>query len=413
MVINTKTIHICKNDKSFTNYIELWYKVSSDTEHIAARALLPRLLLATSKKYPTEDDMERALTLNYITGEKSGTIMLGNSCFFTICMEIPQKKKIKDFNVTKCLDFIMDIIYRPNVKENRFVQFDEKIKILKSNMEHTAKEKIASSIEEIKKILDEDGSLINSLYHHQEQLDILTAEKEYQFYKEIVYQKPFIFLHGNDEVQEIKTYLTKYFDAYSDISMNIEKEHHYLTLNHDGKEIEVKKSYRESLLSLIYKVDNMKEDDEKYLIMVNDILSYKSSNLLLKKLRIEKKLVYRANSMLMKKYGVLVILGGIYRENKQKMIEAVNELFELFNDEEKISKILEKLHEQYECDYIRDLDGKGFLRSEFLDKFFKIEKTERELIDELKTITPSSLKQFMKRLKLDYIYFLKGETDAN
>lgn len=413
MEINTKTINICENDKSFTNYIELWYQVSSDIEYIAARSLLPRLLLATSEKYLTEDAMDRAFTLNYIIGGKSGTVKVGNSCFFTIRMEIPQKRKIKDFHLTKSLDFIMDIIYQPNVKENKFVQFDEKIKIVKSNMEHTAKDKIDSSVEEIKKILDEDGSLLDSLYHHQEQLDILTAEKEYQFYKEVVYQKPFIFLHGNDEVQEIKTYFTKYFEFYSDVSMNVEKEHHYLSLNHDGKEIEVKKSYRESLLSLIYKVDNMKEEDEKYLIMVNDILSYKSSNLLLKKLRIEKKLVYRANSMLMKKYGVLVILGGIYRENKQKMIDAVEELFEQFNDEEKISEILEHLHEEYECDYIRDLDGKGFLRNEFLDQFFKVEKTERELIDELKTITPSSLKRFMKRLKLDYIYFLKGENDAN
>lgn len=412
MKISTKNISFCKNDISFTNYIELWYKIDSSDELIAKRALLPRLLLSTSKKYSNASDMDRAKTLHYILNNQSGTGIVGNCKFFKFSFEIPQKRKIKDVDLLKSLEFMLDIIYHPNVKDDEFVEYDDKLKILKSNMEHIAKDKVDATIEKLNALLDEDGSLTNYLYHHQDQLEQLTSKEEYEFYKTVVNQKPFIFLFGNEELKESEAFFQKYFAKYSDIEVDVERENHYLTLHNQVQEIEETKPYHESLLFLIYKVENMKEEDEKYLMLIKDLLTYKSTNLLHKKLRTEKKLVYHASCILEVKHGSLAIVGGIHRDNKEEMMDAVNELFESFCDEDKIKELLPNLHEEYECNLIRNLDSKSYMRNEFLDKYFNIAKTDKEIIEELKTITALELKEFMKRLKLDYIYFLRGEEDA-
>ena len=69
---STKKIHFIKNEKNNTNLIELWFPIDSRDENIAIRAILPRLLLYTSEKYPVEYFIEREYMRNYMLKTSSG-----------------------------------------------------------------------------------------------------------------------------------------------------------------------------------------------------------------------------------------------------------------------------------------------------------------------------------------------------
>lgn len=410
---STDKILFFKNDITYTNMIELWYPIDNDKEHIALRSILPDLIMGTSQEFPEENMMERAYMKHYILKVGKEIVKVGTQKFLFFRLEVPQKRKVREFDFASSIELFLNNIYHPYVDDTGFVKFDEKLELLKKEMQHIKKDKKESTTKELLSLLDQDGSLTRGLYYHQEQLDTLTSKETYEYYYHAIHDnKPFIFLFGNEELLEAQTILESYFSAYPNVTISLEKDFHFLKRNKTIKEVEVKKQYRESLLYLVYKIEDMKEEDRIFVQIVANMLSSNVSRWLFNKLRIQEKLVYSASCSSFSKYGMFIIGCGIHQKNKNKSIEKVKEIFEELNDIDKISSILNRLREDDECYLIRYLDWKYNMFDEQTTQYFGIEETTEKLINQVQTVTPKQVQEFLNRIKLDFIYFLKGEEDA-
>ncbi len=411
---STEQVQFIKNEKNYTNLIELWFPIASRDEDIAIRAILPKLLFYTSEKYPNEYLIEREYMRNYMLKTSSGVEQVGNQLLYSFRLIIPQKRNIKDFNMKKAVQFFLDTIYHPNIDKDGFVKFEEEKYYLKQRMEQIRKSKYKSTIEEVFEILDEDGSLIDSLYHHQDQLEHLKNEDVYRYYQKVVNTyKPFIFLYGNDELLEASKLLDDFYKDFTPVSISFQKVNHFLTLHPSVKIVEKEKPYRESILCMAYKVQNMKEEDRILLILLANILDSNVSRILNEKLRNQEKLVYWTTAHSYSKHGLLGIGCGIYQNNLQVTIKKTEEMFKELNDYHKIAQILNLLKERDACELLRTQDAIYYKYDQYLTKYFGVKETNTEFMKLVQKITPEQVLAFIPRLKLDLIYFAKGVEDAD
>lgn len=410
---STEKCYFIKNDKNYSNLIELWFDIDPSDDFIAIRKILPMLLLNTSKRYSSEQQMEREYMRNYIINASSGIIEVGEKKFYTFQLKIPQKKRVKDFDIKKALSFFLDSIYFPQINDNEFVKFNEKKEQLQREIQHIYKSKYKLSWEELYQELDEDGTLTDTLFHHQEQLEYLNNQDTYHYYYKMIHShKPFIFLYGNEELKEAEVYLNNFYKDYEPRIVSLERRMHFLTLNKEIKIIETEKPYNESLLYMVYKVENMKDDDRILVKTISSILGSNVTKILFNKLRIKEKLVYWTNSEAFSTYGMFIIVAGIDKNNKQLAIEKVKELFCEINKIEVIDDALKQLRENGECFFIRSLDSFYYEYNKRVTKYFGILETQEEQFNQAKQVTAEQVLDFLSRIKLDTIDFVKGVEDA-
>ena len=107
------------------------------------------------------------------------------------------------------------------------------------------------------------------------------------------------------------------------------------------------------------------------------------------------------------RYGLLKIIIYINPKNKELAQEKVLETMEILKDEQQISPLLEKIKERKRVDLLRNLDNKYAIINDAINKELNITYTQEKRYELLKEKTANDIKNFMERLSLDTIYFLK------
>ena len=150
---------------------------------------------------------------------------------------------------------------------------------------------------------------------------------------------------GNIEEKEITPIIEKYFIKYDKEYQTLETDYiHYLTpYRTTPQKITEEKEFRDSAISLIYKVKDMKQEDNILLSLVHSLLTSLSSRLLNKKLRDEYNLIYSSEVTFFPNYGLLKITAYINPKNKDLVEEKIKEVLNSLKDENKITPLLEKI----------------------------------------------------------------------
>jgi predicted Zn-dependent peptidase len=122
-----------------------------------------------------------------------------------------------------------------------------------------------------------------------------------------------------------------------EVSFN-EDYSHFLEPRKEVFVVNEKSEFKDSALSLVYKVKDMSEDDFTKLNIVSNLLSSMSCRLLQKVLRDEFELVYSASSCCHMRSGVLEITAYINKNNKDLVIEKIKEIVLSKDKLKKLSK---------------------------------------------------------------------------
>ena len=182
------------------------------------------------------------------------------------------------------------------------------------------------------KLVDNEGIFSRNLKDHLSQIDEITPQNLYDYWKEkIKNNTPIIFIMGNIEEKEITPIIEKYFIKYDKEYQTLETDYiHYLTpYRTTPQKITEEKEFRDSAISLIYKVKDMKQEDNILLSLVHSLLTSLSSRLLNKKLRDEYNLIYSSEVTFFPNYGLLKITAYINPKNKDLVEEKIKEVLKL------------------------------------------------------------------------------------
>lgn len=416
LTLPTKPIFI-KNENFQTILINIIFPYQEKEEELAKQALLPAMLVYMTEKYPTEELFQKKLKENYILSYSARQITIGTTAAFNFHLEIPDKKTLKKDVIEKQVELFSEAIFHPKIENEGFDNFElkrekENLKLKIRNSEKSFKAYLNN---QTAKLVDNEGIFSRNLKDHLSQIDEITPQNLYDYWKEKINNNtPIIFIMGNIEEKEITPIIEKYFIKYDKEYQTLETDYiHYLTpYRTTPQKITEEKEFRDSAISLIYKVKDMKQEDNILLSLVHSLLTSLSSRLLNKKLRDEYNLIYSSEVTFFPNYGLLKITAYINPKNKDIVEEKIKEVLNSLKNQNKITPLLEKIKERRRINLIRSLDNKYSIMNDNIFKTLKIDYTSEESYNLLKEKTAKDVAEFIDRLSLDTTYFLK-ESDKH
>ena len=416
LTLPTKPIFI-KNENFQTILINIIFPYQEKEEELAKQALLPAMLVYITEKYPTEELFQKKLKENYILSYSARQITIGTTAAFNFHLEIPDKKTLKKDVIEKQVELFSEAIFHPKIENEGFDNFElkrekENLKLKIRNSEKSFKAYLSN---QTAKLVDNEGIFSRNLKDHLSQIDEITPQNLYDYWKEKINNNtPIIFIMGNIKEKEITPIIEKYFIKYDKEYQTLETDYiHYLTpYRTTPQKITEEKEFRDSAISLIYKVKDMKQEDNILLSLVHSLLTSLSSRLLNKKLRDEYNLIYSSEVTFFPNYGLLKITAYINPKNKDLVEEKIKEVLNSLKNQNKITPLLEKIKERRRINLIRSLDNKYSIMNDNIFKTLKIDYTSEESYNLLKEKTAKDVAEFIDRLSLDTTYFLK-ESDKH
>lgn len=403
--------YIIKNDKFSTIEFILIFETKYSDKYIFYLPLLKQLLLNTSKKYKTESEYRKAYKNNMIISQTMKTFRYNENLFFEFSLIVPDPKKIREYDIEESFKFFIDTIYNPNVENNEFniKQFERERDFLKADIYNSIKKVNNKAYQSFLNNVDDIGILKNNIYNNMNLIEEANPKELFDIYKKnILENKPIIFIYGNvnDNINNMIEKYIKIDNKYIIFNKNYDN---YLKPFNKIKNVEEISNYNQSILYMAYKVKNMKEEDKIYLNIIKNILSYGSNDLVFKKLRTEKNLIYSSDTWCNSRVGLLVVEAYINNNSKEEIIKSVKSVIKSLKGKDKLKIYLDKLIEDIYYELIRQKDSRTIKINDFIGKKFSFSYTTNELIKEYKNINIDNLIEFINRLKLDTIYFLRGE----
>lgn len=411
--INLPTKPIFIENKNFqTILISIIFPYQEKITDLAKQTLLPNMLLFMNENYQTEEEFQKKIKENYILDYSVKQITIGTTAAFIFNLTIPDTHTLKKDYIERQILFFKNAIFNPKTIDNGFDPFEverekENLKIGIKNNNKNFKTYLKNRI---RKLADNKGIFSTTLEDHQEQIDEVTPQNLYDYYKEkIRHNTPIIFAMGNIEKEKISSILEKNFITVKEEKQIINTDYiHYLTpFRTTSQEVIETKDFKDSALSFIYKVKDMKKEDQIILSIITSLLTSLYSRLLNKKLRDENNLIYSSNVTFYPNFGVFEIVVFINPNNKERAKEKIKEVISCLSDEKLITPLLDNIKEHRRINLIKQQDNKYSIFNDEIYKRLEIGYTEKESYELTRNITAKDITNFMDRLKLDTIYFLK------
>ncbi|MCA9765276.1 MAG: insulinase family protein [Carnobacterium sp.] len=238
-------LHIIPTEKYKTVRIVIKFRASLDKKTITKRALLSSLLETNSEKYPTQTALRSELSNLFGASFGSSVTKKGAFHVLTLSLNVVNENYLtmSDSIVVKSIDFLKEIIFRPNVTDERFNQatFIREKENLVDYYDSIADDKQTYANLELQKLFfEEDDQKIPSI-GTKEDLDEITEETIYHYYKKMLQEDQVdIYVLGDiDEVQ-----LVKQFREFSFEPRKSKKEELFYTPS-SVKEVKIKTEQQE------------------------------------------------------------------------------------------------------------------------------------------------------------------------
>ena len=433
-------IHNISTNKFKTNLYAVFLATPIDRENVTKNALITAILRRGSQNLQSQDIISKKLEEMYGASFDCGIDKTGDNHIIKFYLEaiseefLPEKEEL----AKKCIEILFDIIFNPLIENNGFK--DEYVESEKNNLKQIIESKIdnkrAYSLERCVEEMFKDEPYGLYKYGYVEDLDKLTPQNLYEYYKELINKcKIDIFVSETmaDDVTaktdrenniedstkrcEVAREKINSIIEQNDIIKNLkEREPVYVKSaeNNNHKETEQEKVVEEHMqvgqgnLVIGLKV-NANQDNAKYITSVyNAILGGGANSKLFQNVREKESLAYTAASNYRRQKNVIFIRCGIEIENYKKALDTIKVQLEdiksgnfteedLNNSKKLITESIRGISSEQDTEityyYGQELSGKLVSLEEYVKKIEEVTKKDVEGI--------------ANEIKIDTIYFLR------
>lgn len=410
--IGPYNLHIVTTDKFKTNRCVIKFKSPLIKENITKRKLLKEVLLTSTKKYNTERLMNIRTEELYGLPFGGATYISGNFHIINFSMEFLNDKYVDNIIFDDCINFMMDILFEPNVTNDKFDDktFEICMTNLKNAIESANDEPRSYSVRRMFEELGKDTSLSYHNVGYMEDLESITSENLYEYYKEVLKKDIVdIFILGDFDIGEVKDKIISKFKINT-----IKKKMGSHFIKHDlfrkrCKSIIQKKDINQSKLVIGCKLKNLTDFETNY---VSNIYSYilggGADSILFKNVREKHSLCYYVTSSIHKVSNLLVIESGIDKKDYKKAVRLIKKEIKNMALGRFDEKYIESGKTTYlnACKELKDTPSSLlniYITNEYLNSGL-LEDKEREIVK----VTKHDVEKLAKKVYIDTVYLLEG-----
>lgn len=411
--LNSYNIHFIKTKDFKTIDIRVMFTDRFNKEEITKRNFLLDMLIYSTKKYNSKRILSIKCQDLYSLKLNSSNIRVGNYLTSKIGISFLNPKYTEKKMLKESIDLLMEVIFNPNVNNNKFD--DKTFEIIKKDLESellTIKEQ--PKIYALSQMLKEMGENAPYSYHgycYKEDLEKLNVENLYQYYKQFLRTNLVdIYVVGDFDFDEMEAIIRDSFNIAT-----LKKDKGCIFYEHEkirkrSKKIIEKSMFLQSKLVIGLKTFKLTEFEKDYVVNIyNMILGGNTDSLLMKNVRVKESLVYYIFSMLNKVDNILIISCGIESKNFEKTLKIIKKTL----SDIRSGKITDDDVKKCQIEYISALETAESNPSSLIDLKMSEQFNFSQSIDERKKniikVTKDDVINISKKITLDTIYLLEGE----
>lgn len=406
-------IHTIQTDKFKTIRMEIIFRNNFIPEHAAMRTALFETLTENSKNYKTKRELnlkEEELFNAIIYAEST---KLGNEVLSSINLEFLNPKYTGEDYISDAIKLPFDLIFNPNIKNN---SFDEStLEIIKQRMiaelsslyEDPKRKAIADAL----KCMDASSPTSKNLLGTKEEIEEITPANLYKEYEYILKHDYIdVFIIGEFDEDSIINYINEYANFKTIKNHQIDLFVNNKVKN-KVKNVVDKCESSQSQIVYIYNTINLTERERKYTMQIYNMILGGGSleTKLSQNLRNKNSLCYGVQSIYNKYDNLLIIMTSVDKDNIEKakklIKSSVTEMNSSIKEEElnhAISSSISSINLAY--------DNESRIIANYLFNYMAELDPMEMRIEEYKNVTLDELSKLNKKIKLNTIYVLEGDS---
>lgn len=406
-------IHTIQTDKFKTIRMEIIFRNNFIPEHAALRTALFETLTENSKNYKTKRELnlkEEELFNAIIYAEST---KLGNEVLSSINLEFLNPKYTGEDYISDAIKLPFDLIFNPNIKNN---SFDEStLEIIKQRMiaelsslnEDPKRKAIADAL----KCMDASSPTSKNLLGTKEEIEEITPANLYKEYEYILKHDYIdVFIIGEFDEDSIINYINEYANFKTIKNHQIDLFVNNKVKN-KVKNVVDKCESSQSQIVYIYNTINLTERERKYTMQIYNMILGGGSleTKLSQNLRNKNSLCYGVQSIYNKYDNLLIIMTSVDKDNIEKakklIKSSVTEMNSSIKEEElnhAISSSISSINLAY--------DNESRIIANYLFNYMAELDPMEMRIEEYKNVTLDELSKLNKKIKLNTIYVLEGDS---
>lgn len=405
-------LHLIKSDKFKTVTVRVVFHTPIIKEDITIRNVLTDILLQSSKEYKTRRDLTIKAEELYAADITTNNQRVGNYIVSSFILQTLNDKYTEDGNLEESIKFLSEIIFNPDVTNNKFNS--KKLDLVKNNATvalNSIKEDASSySLIRLAEAFDKESPISYRLTGYLEDLDKITEEKLYNYYKNML-DNDFvdIFIIGDISENKITQTIKKYFKFQK---LKKQKESYFLDIRKCNRRRLIAKETIEntqSKLAIACPVNKLSDYERNYpLILANLILGGGTDSKLFKEIREKNSLCYTIHSFFNKVDNLLVITAGIDKNNATKTIELITKELNNMKKGKFTDKDILIAKEFYNTAQEEIEENEHRIINDYLSReLLSIDKKEIR-IEKMNNVTKQEIIKVSKKINIDTIFLLEG-----
>lgn len=422
------SIHNISTNKFKTNLYAVFLATPMNRETVTKNALITAILRRGSQNLQSQDVISKKLEEMYGASFDCGIDKTGDNHIMKFYLEaiseefLPEKEEL----AKKCIEILLDIIFNPLIENNGFKE--EYVESEKNNLKQIIESKIDNkrtySLERCVEEMFNDEPYGLYKYGYVEDLDKLTPQNLYEYYKQLINQcKIDIFvsntitnmasntINDSESNEKINNIIEQ-----NDIIKNLkEREPIYVKSNENNnqessqeKVVEEHMQVGQGNLVIGLKV-NANQDNAKYITSVyNAILGGGANSKLFQNVREKESLAYTAASNYRRQKNVIFIRCGIEIKNYKKALDTIRVQLEdikngnfteedLINSKKLITESIRGISSE------QDTEITYYYGQELSNKLVSLE----DYIHKIEEVTKKDVEEIARNISVDTIYFLR------
>ena len=401
---DTYNLYTIKTGKFKTGLLEVVFYTPYTEVRDSYISILINMLTSENKLYKTPKEFNKKLKNLYnaiIYGEKN---RVGKTIITSIGIEFIDMK-YTDIKIEDIIKFLMDCIFKPNIKNDEFNEEslnNQKSLIIKeiNDLHESPKEE---SIYKALNILDENKPFSKIASGNIDIINSITPKRLYEFYNWFINNsKKDIYIIGDFDMDKINTNLLKYIKFNSINTTNYIYYLNYIPFKRIIK-TDISKENIETNLVFIYSFKTLTDFEERYVFPLFNLIwgSGSLNSRLYDTLRNKNNLCYNVNSIYQRYDRLLIVHTQVDKTNKDLTIKLCKKVLQ---DMKKITdKELEDAKKMMVMSLNLTLDDEHRLIDNYVFKNIGLLEDIEKRIDLFKSVTTKDIEMLSKKIKLIFI----------
>lgn len=406
------TLHLINSNRFKSINVVVFLTKKFNKKDITFGSMLCKNMVYTSKKYNTKNKIVIVGEELYGASVSASFGISGNTESFVFSLDFLNPKYTKPIYLEKSIDFLSEILFNPNVKDNAFDSTYFNI---------TKKDTISSIISKKDKpnsyakdayasIMYKGTPTSYSSMPSLEEVNLLTEESLYEEYTHLFNGDYKIDIAVYGEIDDTIEDIIK--NKFKHVKGNNDKLDFYIKHKYDTKVQEKIDTlpYNQSKLYIGYRLNDLNYHELNHVLRVyNTILGTMNDSILFNVVRENNSLCYSIGSYYSKYNPSLTIYAGINKINYEKTVELIKECVESMKDKNTIERLFtsaKKTINTFLNNYYDDVTAQ--INTYYQREFDSVEDIET-LRENIEKVTIDEVINLNDKISLSTIYLLKGD----